>query len=196
MAEGRWSRDVVAALTGAKGADQKRLSGLLDGVEVQILTTVDPGDPAAKLLNQTLTLDRAFRLATRAAENEESIEKLRIRRGRGIATAEGLRVKDFERGSIRIQLDPSGRIRAALKSTGVLFLTTVCSLLGGGEVIAGILDGSTEIGELQHAPMISKAVLPLEDGDLRLETPARSEIRLLHKGEVVIIKLGPASDAR
>lgn len=180
---------MVSALTRGETLAVEEAAAPATEMEVEVVSTLDRGDPSGWLVDEVTFLDRAFRLAVRAIENEESIGKLRQRRGRGIATADGLRIKDFQDGSLRLRLVPSIRIRRAPDSTPVLLISLACSLLGGGQVVFDYVDGPT--GDVSpKAPKENRVILPEAHGDLTIHTPARSEIRLRRGKELVVIRLG------
>jgi hypothetical protein len=91
---------------------------------------------AGHAAGELLWIDRAFRWAARAAENDESLESLLARRGRPLLVADGMVLEALEAGSIRSVLSPS--IRVATAGLGVL--VGVVALITGGLQIADRLE--------------------------------------------------------
>jgi hypothetical protein len=119
MASSPWAERLAAAL----GSDLPWQAldddpELAEGVAIEVVAIFETGVPVGRFAEHVIELDRAFRYAARAAENEEDIADLLARGGRPLFVDEGLELTAVMPGSIRFPLIPSERINEVLDSTG------------------------------------------------------------------------------
>jgi hypothetical protein len=116
-------------------------------------------------------VDRAFRLAARFAERDESLEDFLSQRRRGLPVLDGLVVEAIEPGSLHLRLRPSKRMRKHLKKQGLAELALAVAILNGAFDFVGKV--------LPDAP---------DDRPARMQQPApppQAEYRI-----VVVVKRG------
>lgn len=164
---------------------------LLLGADLDVVAEAEPGTPAGLLTDQMQALDRAFRWATRASENNEDEAHLLRRGGRPIPVADGLVVARVEEGSLRIPQSASRGIQKALDSTGLRVVLAVLALIGASVDAIDLLDSARAPRE-SDAPAETHFVVPVHGGKLDLYAPGSSELRFRKDGETVVIRLQPA----
>lgn len=209
MASSPWAERLAAAL----GSDLPWQAldddpELAEGVAIEVVAIFETGVPVGRFAEHVIELDRAFRYAARAAENEEDIADLLARGGRPLFVDEGLELTAVMPGSIRFPLIPSERIKEVLDSNGLRLLLASCSLLGGANVVVTTLDGDSR-GEVerpvavpvlveQHEEAVADKELPVGEfprltAGMEIRHPApRVDVQITRDGETVILRIRPA----
>lgn len=177
-----WADSVAAALTSEDAWSALDAPASWDAVEVEVTAIFEAGVPAGRFSDQLEVLDRAFRYATRLAETHEDVGALRSRGGRPIPVNDGLTLGDVGPGSIRVPLAVSHRIETALDNNGLRLLLVALALLGGVKttgIVSDDSDGATHV----------KVVVTASP-----DAPPRTDITLLHNGEIVVIHITPTEN--
>jgi hypothetical protein len=106
-----------------------RAAAGLDDYTVAVFVHALP--PVGRLTEELIVIDRAFRLAARFVESQQSLDQFLSRPRRGIPVGNGLIAESFDPGSLRIRLRPSQQMRAHLKTFGLAELALAVAILNG-----------------------------------------------------------------